>query len=882
MIRFISGQSRLLLLLSIMVLVVFASLGTNLYMLYERIQETETVRLSAMAKSQVRFIDTLFRSLKSNPIYAPEEDAKQLLDMLTRTYLNWHDRLGRSGEIVFARRKGDQIEYLFQQRHAHAPVQNLVPWNAIHHATPMRNALEKKSGTIIGPDYRGIEVLAAYEYIAPLDIGMVIKIDQSEIRAPFFDVAGKTATMTLLFLVSGGVIFTLIVERVTQQIFESQRTFSSIFEQASDGILLLEPHCKLIFMSNMRFRDMVGYEQHELSLMRVDAVCQNDTLTRVLDDFNEEKDKTKTASSNISLRHRNGETVFTDITVSRVVVDLQSYLLVLFRDATQRRLTEEKLEQAKNLAEAANQAKTNFLATMSHEIRTPMNGVLGMADLVLKTPLTEQQRHYVDIIHRSGRTLLRIINDILEFSKIQANQLDLDLMRFDLGEFVEDIHDMFADQARRKGLAFHFQLAKGVPLHLVGDPFRLNQILFNLVGNALKFTTKGSIGLTVSTREEREADVLLRFDVVDTGKGISPEYQQHMFEAFTQEEPSISRRFGGTGLGLAITRRLVLMMDGELRVESVPDQGSTFWFTARFGKQQPGDQQMTASWQAVQRTATPDNVRFAGRVLLVEDNLINQEVAVATLELFGCQVAIAAHGREALALVRDANPPFAAIFMDCEMPVMDGFEATRQLRQWEKETGRQPSTVIALTAHVLRQSRQQCQDAGMNDYLQKPFSQAELAAKLSLWLPQVVNVVADPAQPPTNPPPDPLPIPHIPLLDPVAVGHIVELTQKGGTNLLDKMVQHYLTQTPNLLTELEQAIEQNNPEGVRTTAHALKSSSLAMGATRLAELGRIMEAHHTNLELVRHSFQQSGPALADISQALKELCLSQKEENSRA
>ncbi|MBF0309683.1 MAG: ABC transporter substrate-binding protein [Magnetococcales bacterium] len=539
-----------------------------------------------------------------------------------------------------------------------------------------------------------------------------------------------------------------------------------------------------------------------------------------------------------------------------------------------------QLEEALQAAKEGARSKETFLVNMSHEIRTPMNGVLGMAELILRTPLTDQQRHFVATIHRSGRTLLRIINDVLDLSKIHAGHLTLELFRFDLRDILQDIRDIFTKQALYKGLSFTSHLDEAVPVHLIGDPYRFCQILYNLVGNALKFTEKGRIDLSVAIQEERDADVLLRFRVNDTGIGISPEFQRLLFRAFSQADPSVARQYGGTGLGLVISRNLVDLMDGELWVESTLGEGSTFWFTVRFGKQREGDRREIADWQAREVPDTADNIRFEARILLVEDNLVNQEVAQASLEAFGCRVTASTNGHRALEILESETTPFDAIFMDCEMPLLDGFETTRRIRRWEERTARRRTPIIALTAHVLNDSRLRCLESGMDDYLQKPFSQAGLGGTLRRWLPsfsinetfaETVETDRLVAEESPSGPESGDDLSRHPVLDAETVGRNTDLARKARPGLLDKMVGHYLERTPALLAELQQALRTEDAEGIRVAGHTLKSSSLTMGAVRLAELGRLLEADHRDMSRVARLLPEAAHLFEEVREALTEL-----------
>src|SRR5688572_16201130 len=549
--------------------------------------------------------------------------------------------------------------------------------------------------------------------------------------------------------------------------------------------------------------------------------------------------------------------------------------IAVARDVTQHKRSEEALRLAREAAEAANHAKSSFLARMSHEIRTPMNGVLGMTELLLETGLTSTQRKYAETVQRSGKNLLGIINDLLDFSKIEAGKLELEQVDLDLRRTIEDIVDLLAERAHAKGL----ELACSIPPHLStqvrGDPLRLGQVLTNLVGNAIKFTDEGSVVIRVAGVEDAPDNVTMRFEVVDTGVGISPEAQSRIFDEFAQADGSTTRTHGGSGLGLAISKQLVEMMGGDIHVESALGAGSTFWFTANFEKQaaQPPAEtravpiglltgvrvlmvesstinrgilhQQMSNWemtihvaetpkqaidllaQAAARSvpydvavidlglpgvdalelarairARPDIARLrlvmltrrhadsrsardagfdaclvkpvrqtvlyeclvnvmAGRpqeavaappvsppvtraqpgirgdILVVEDNLINQQVALGILQIQGYSVRVANNGREALDAY--AQGAFDLILMDCHMPEMDGFEATMEIRRREQAAGGRRVPIVALTANAMAQDREECLNAGMDDHLAKPFSMQTMQEMLDRWMPRAAH-----------------------------------------------------------------------------------------------------------------------------------------------
>ena len=396
----------------------------------------------------------------------------------------------------------------------------------------------------------------------------------------------------------------------------------------------------------------------------------------------------------------------------------------LNRKNTSLNLALEKVNKSKKAAEVANVAKSRFLASMSHEIRTPMNAILGMAEILCETELTEDQERYIQVFKTAGESLLEILNDILDLSKIEAGHLELEETGFSLGEIVDKTCAVIEPKAKQKKMLFESRVMPDIPDRLTGDPTRLRQILTNLLGNAVKFTSEGSVSLIIERAPGLTNGTTLQFSISDTGMGIPPDKLGSIFDAFTQADNSTTREFGGTGLGLAISKQLVQMMDGRIWAESSPGKGSTFRFTARFGvpqRRSPLPQENDSSFK-------DHPVLPMANILMFEDSKYNAFVIQTYLKGTPCNLTIAENGASGFELFKKGG--WDIILMDIQMPVMDGYEATRAIRKWEREQGLPPLPIVAMTAYALVGDAEKCLEAGANMHLPKPVKKSSLFAAI--------------------------------------------------------------------------------------------------------------------------------------------------------
>jgi PAS domain S-box-containing protein len=690
-------------------------------------------------------------------------------------------------------------------------------------------------------DADGEEWLSAYWPVADIGWTVTTRVPTATAYASLGPLRASVLTIAILLgqVLLGGLV---LMARTQRQSREDQRSLSEreeatrgILEAAADAFVAIDSRgvvtswsaqSELLF--GWTSDEACGSSMAELIVPPGQRQAHLEGIDRVV--------RTGASSmlnqrAELSAMHRDGHEFPVELVIWRSSSQGNPSFNAFVHDISERKQHEAQLATARDEALEASRAKTDFMAVMSHELRTPMNGVLGMNSLLLNTKLTPEQRDYAETVRTSADHLLDLLNDILDLSKVEADKLELETLDFDLHAVASDVIVLLEGSARAKGVRLAAEIDEDVPLALRGDPARLRQVMFNLVGNALKFTSSGSVWLHVMNDEAAPADgedpggIGLRFEVTDTGIGISEDTRDQLFEAFSQADASTTRQYGGTGLGLAICKNLVELFGGQIGVRSELGVGSTFWFTAQFTAGSPAVLVKKPSPVDVVRAPTTE----PGLVLVVDDNATNRKIAVHMLETLGHRADVAASGVDAVEAC--ARIPYDLVLMDCRMPLMDGYEATRTIRTVEGAARRTP--IVAMTASAMFADRERCLAVGMDDYLSKPVRLAELADMVDRWLHRGDMAPLEISTAPGGP-----------VLDEAVIAELISL----GDEVMAGLVPAFVLDTHERLAGIRAAVHDGDAAGLSSQAHALRGSAGNLGGRRVATMcGRLEDAARAGL-----------------------------------
>jgi PAS domain S-box-containing protein len=628
-----------------------------------------------------------------------------------------------------------------------------------------------------------------------------------------------------------------------QRVAERTSYLNALVETSPLGIVTTD-RAGRVRMCNSAFEELFQYSRDEIIGAELNGLIAPPQLIREVMDYTRRIVSGESIRATTQRRRKNGTLL--DIEMYGVALLVSGEMvgeLVLYHDISERKQAEQALREAKEMAESADRAKGNFLANMSHEIRTPMNGIIGMTQLALEADISNEVREYLDVVRSSADSLLTLLNDILDFSKIEAGKLEFESSPFALRETLEQTIKTFTPLARHKGLQLAWQVAPEVPEWLLGDSGRLRQVLVNLIGNAIKFTERGEVAVSAKVAQSGPDWTELHFTVRDTGIGIPRDKQALVFAAFTQADPSTTRKYGGTGLGLTIVQRLVTMMGGTINLESEPGKGSAFYFTVQL--RLPG-KEFTPPRLAKRVSANEPNGPAERRILLAEDNAASRQLATRLLEKRGCNVVTARNGRDFLAILEREQVDL--ILLDVQMPDIDGREAIRMIRQKEKSSG-QRIPIIAVTAHAMKGDREICIAAGADGYISKPLQPEELFGAMEQCLAGRNGVAGS-----------------LPVVNPLEA---LERCQ-GDHKLFAEIIELFDQSSQSLLREIELYVERGDVAGLQRAAHALKGSVGVFGKGPAYHAVETLEAEarKENLAAVRVLFAPLRLAVQTLKDAL--------------
>lgn len=630
------------------------------------------------------------------------------------------------------------------------------------------------------------------------------------------------------------------------KINEQKEYFENILQNLSTPTFIIDPNHIVIFwnkacedLTGLPAEKVIGTNQHWRGFYRLQRPCLADAYIDQIEtsglyistkkmEFNED-----VLSAENWCTMYNGQRLYLSLNVGPIY-DKDGNLIAVVenaRDLSEHRNLETELMDARDKALEAVNIKGQFVANMSHEIRTPMNGVLGMLDLMKQTKLSKEQNELVDTAFYSAESLLDIINEVLDFSKLDAGKLQIEIIKFDLHKELNNIGRLFKLKAEENSIEFKEHIDGNVPKYVYGDPTRFRQVLINLLSNACKFTEEGFVYLDITAHEQLERDVFIRFDVKDSGIGIPQDKQNDLFDEFNQIDASTTRKFGGTGLGLTITKKLLELLNGRIEVKSEPGLGSCFSVFIPFEVVDSKDQGLPDNVFALPAKEKTDLKEFSHKkLLLVEDNKVNQKVTLGILKKLSLSADVAENGKEAVAKVKEGD--YDLIFMDCQMPIMNGYDATDLIRQYEKETNRSHVPIVAMTANAMPGDKEKCFVAGMDDYLSKPIDKTLFKETLFKWL-NINNEHNNEVYTMSNE--------NDSGQSSVLDASVLEELRAIMEDEFAEILQIYLDESVSLMSDIHNGFNEESDSLLRAV-HTLKSSSNNVGGTVLGEVAARMEA----------------------------------------